>query len=264
MVAKKHQMEKFSYSAILITGASAGLGKALALSFAEPGLKLFLSGRNMKALEATAISCREKGAIVEIEQVDVTSSSEVERWVNSIAAGTSIDLAIANAGVLDSHGPDNQFESAEKALKQFDTNLGGSVRFVASVVPHMQKQKHGQISLICSMSALQPIADMPAYAASKAGLLAYGEAISHHLHDQGIGVSVICPGFVKTAIAGEFVSWRPLEISAERAAALTKRALVKRKSFSAFPLLLYWVILLGRILPWRFRRLTTKAFNYKR
>ncbi|WP_305989278.1 SDR family oxidoreductase [Roseibium sp. MMSF_3544] len=257
-------MEKISYSTILITGASTGLGKALALSFAEPGLQLFLSGRNLEALEATGKSCREKGAAVEIEQVDVTSSDEVERWVKGISDKTNIDLAIANAGVLDSHGPDRQFESADKALKQFDTNLGGSVRFIASVVPHMQKQKRGQIGLICSMSALQPIADMPAYAASKAGLVAYGEAISHYLHDDGIGISVICPGFVKTAIAGEFVSWRPLEISADRAAALTKRAILQRKAFSAFPLLLYWVILIGRIVPWRFRRLTTKAFNYKR
>ncbi|WP_434056002.1 MAG: SDR family NAD(P)-dependent oxidoreductase [Roseibium sp.] len=264
MVVKKKQMQRNSGSNILITGASSGIGRALAIRFAEPGVSLYLCARNLSALQNTSDACRNEGANVEIAQVDVRQNEAVKAWIDQIAEKTRIDLVIANAGVLGSHGEERCFEDTETAQLQIATNLGGSVNVVTSVVPHMQKQKGGQIALISSLSSLQPIADMPAYAASKAGLNAYGEAISFFLHADGIDVSVICPGFIKSPMAEKYASWRPLEMTADKAAARIKRAIARKRAFYAFPLALYAVILLGRLVPWRLRRLTTKGFNYQR
>ena len=257
-------MQLSAYSNILITGASSGLGRALAVEFAGPEVNLFLCARNLAALKTTSQICRKKGAAVDISCVDVTQTEAVRSWIAEIVEKTRVDLVISNAGVLGSHGKDRQFEDADTAFLQIATNLQGSINVVTSIVPHMQQRQHGQIALISSLSSLQPIADMPAYAASKAGLNAYGEAISFFLREDGIDVSVICPGFVKSPMADNYDSWRPLEMSAEKAAAKIARAIRRKKAFYAFPFGLYVMILLGRLVPRRLRHLTTRRFNYRR
>ena len=128
----------------------------------------------------------------------------------------------------------------------------------------MHDQGHGQIVMISSMAALQPLSDGPAYAASKAGIVAYAEALHGHLAASGVHVGVVCPGYIRTPMAEQFESWRPLEVSAEQAARKIAKAIAAKKSFYVFPKLLYISILLGKFLPWGLRRHTTKAFNYVR
>ncbi len=256
--------KKNSVSTVLITGASAGIGKALAEEYAAPGIRLFLSARNREALSETAENCRKSGAEVEISVVDVTDAAAVAGWVDSIAEQGPIDLAIANAGIIGSHDAGRRFESRDVALRQIDTNLGGCVHCVTSLVPHMQAQGYGHIALISSMSALQPLADMPAYAASKAGVNAYGEAIGSYLEADGIDVSVVCPGFVTTRMSHTYDFWRPFEMPVKAAAVRIRKALDRRRTFYAFPKVLYWSTCMGRLLPTPLRRLTTRPFSYRR
>lgn len=264
MIAEQSiKMRKRPASTILITGAGSGLGRALAREYAAPGISLYLSGRNLDPVEETAVFCRRLGAKAIAARVDVTDLTAVQSWVESIAKHETLDLVISNAGLLGSHGVGREFENAQTAISQIETNLCGCVNLVTSIVPHMQKNRHGHIALISSMSALQPIADMPAYAASKAGVNAYGEAIGAYLERDGVDVTVVCPGYIKSDMGNQYESWRPIEMSPEKAASKIKNGLERRKPFLAFPLPLLWSIALGRFLPWSWRRVTTKPFNYR-
>ncbi len=248
---------------VLITGASSGLGRALALQYAAPGTSLFLTGRNSSRLNETVDRCLLKGALSESHILDVRDKDAVSDWIETIGKRTKIDLVIANAGVTGTHGADREVETAETAMWQIETNLGGCVNVVTSVAGYMQRRKHGHIALVSSLAGLQPIADGPAYGASKAGIIAYAEAMRNYLCEDGITVSTICPGYIRTPMADQFTSWRPFELTADQAALKIKNALDKKKAFYAFPIPLLWSIRLGKLLPWRIRRATTRKFNYQ-
>ena len=256
----QEQMQKRS---ILLTGASSGIGAALAREFAGPNTSIFLSARNEERLSAVAAQCKDKGSEVDYRSVDVTATQEIEKWISSVEESTDLDVVIANAGILYTCGPDGEVESAEDSIRQIETNLCGAIAVATAAVPHMQKRNRGHVVFVASLSGLQPVADVPGYSASKAGLVAYGEALGNFLHDQGILVSVICPGFISTPMTINEASFRPFELSAEVAAAKIRKAVDARKRFSAFPLPLVVLIRLGRFLPGWLRRITNKPFNFR-
>lgn len=249
---------------IMISGASSGLGAALALKYADADTTLFLTGRNEERLKSAADACAQKGAKVYIQILDVTDAGAVSAWVADVSAEMPIDLVIANAGVLQTHDKDRVLESADKAWQQVSTNVGGVINFLTAVAPYMQTRKKGHVALISSLSALQPLADLPAYSGSKAAVVAYGEAMRAYLHEDNVLVSVICPGYIKTPMTDVRENWRPFQMSADEAATLIKRALDDKKGFYAFPWPMVIATRLGRLLPWKLRRHVTAAFNYRR
>ena len=247
---------------ILLTGASSGLGKALAVELSDDQTHLVLSARNKKRLEEVARLCKDAGATVEIHQLDISDTKKVAAWINKLENGQPIDIVIGNAGIMETCGPNGELESAEKTISQINTNLIGCVNLASAVVPHMQARSRGQIVFVASMAALQPIADVPGYSASKAGLVAYGEALNSFLHGQGIKVGVICPGFIKTPMNEDYDSFRPFQLSANAAAKKIRKAIDRKASFAAFPLVMEIAIRLGRFLPAGLRRFTNKPFNF--
>lgn len=128
----------------------------------------------------------------------------------------------------------------------------------------MQKRRSGRVALISSLAGMQPISDGPAYGASKAGIIAYGEAMRDYLHEWDVFVSVICPGYIRTPMADQFKSWRPFEYSAEDAAKMIMKAIARKKAFFPFPWQLALSIRIGKLLPWKLRRLANQRFNYER
>jgi short-subunit dehydrogenase len=238
---------------VVITGASSGLGEALALLYAERGRTLGLLARNRDRLENVASRCREKGAQVETGTPDVTDGAALTKWMHAFDAEHPIDLLIVNAGVFTGHGANSKMETTDEVVWLLRTNLEGAALTIAAAMPMMRARKSGRIGIVGSLAAFQPLADAPAYGASKAGLMSYGEALREWLVPDNVAVSLIYPGHIRTRQVAHHVGALPLIVSAETAALKIKRGLDSGRSFIAFPRLLLWLIRVGRLLPWTLR-----------
>lgn len=238
---------------IAITGASAGLGAALARHYAAPGRVLGLLARRPQALEAVAADCRARGAEVVTACGDVAEADGVRRWLAAVDARGGLDLAVANAGTFDGVAAGALLEDDAAAAGVIRTNLSGAIVTAGAAAALMQPRRIGQIALIASLAARHPLADAPVYSASKAGLLAYGEALRERLAEHGITVSLVLPGHVDTAQVARHRGALPGLMSAEAAAGRIARGLARRQGTIAFPARLAWLIAAGRLLPWRLR-----------
>lgn len=182
---------------ILITGASSGIGESLAVEYAAPTTRLFLSGRDAKRLASVADTCRNKGAIVEEQIINVCDRYAMAQWIHTVADTHGLDLVIANAGI--SGGFDGQsLDRITDDYKIFDTNLNGVLHTIYPALPSMIARQSGHIVMISSLASFVPMPSAPAYAASKAAVRFYGEALATKLEPHNITVTVICPGFIKS------------------------------------------------------------------
>ena len=210
---------------VVITGASSGLGEALALAYATSGRTLLLIARNEDRLSAVAQRCRDQGASVETAVSDTTDAATIATVVTGFDAKSPIDLLIANAGIYLAHGPNGQMESTADIATQVSTNLIGTANVVHPTVQLMRARKRGHIAIVSSLAALQPLADAPGYSASKAGLLSYGEALQEFLIPDKIRVSMVYPGHIETAQVLGHVGNLPHIMKPTDAAARIKRGL---------------------------------------
>ncbi len=255
-------MENFRPKTIIISGATAGLGAALALAYAEPGVVLGLLGRDSERLDRVTERCRTAGATVIPGRVDVREYDQLAAWAGRFQSQHEVDLVIVNAGVFTGNGADGSMETHSDTSWQLRINLDGAIATVNAVLPAMRSRKSGHIALVGSLAALQPLADAPAYSASKAGLMSYGEALREYLIADNIHVSLIYPGHIETEQVAHHVGALPLMVSAEKAAAIIKRGLERKRSFIAFPRRLLWLIRAGRLVPWRLRATLGKDFRF--
>ncbi len=198
---------------IVITGASRGLGSALALRYAREGIRLGLLGRDGQRLDEVAEGCRARGAIVETATIDVRQSAAICNWVQAFHASAPLDLLIVNAGLFTGHGRCEP-ETADEIRNLISTNLDGAIATVAAALPLLRARKRGHVALIGSLAALYPLADAPTYSASKAGLMSYGEALREWVAPDNIAVSLVYPGHQTANHVGAL----PLLMPPERAA----------------------------------------------
>lgn len=225
---------------ILITGASSGLGEALALAYAEAGVTLFLTGRNAQRLEATAILCKRKGAEVETAVIDVQDREKLQQWIEIIDDRSPIDLVIANAGI--SAGTAGGAESAEQTRAIFAINLDGVLNTLLPLIPRMQARHTGQIALISSLAGFRGLPSSPAYSGSKAAVKVYGEALRGLLAKENIRVTVITPGYIKTPMTDVNEFPMPFLVPVHKAAARIKKRLRANPARIAFPLPLHFFV----------------------
>ncbi|MAH84186.1 MAG: short-chain dehydrogenase [Rhodospirillaceae bacterium TMED8] len=219
---------------ILITGASSGIGAALAKAYAANNTTLSLTGRNKRRLENTAIACRDLGAHVLTRSIDVSHRAAMALWIKEVDAAVPLDLVIANAGI--SGGPGGiSFETEEQARTIFSTNFSGVLNTLWPAIASMRTRNKGHIAIVSSLAGLRGMSTAPAYSASKAAILAYGDALRGALTRDGIAVSIICPGFVASGITKANQFPMPFIISSETAASLIKTGLSKRKPRIVFP-----------------------------
>lgn len=219
---------------ILITGASSGLGAALAQAYARPGVALFLGGRDRARLKAIADRAEAAGAEVHRQSVDVTDRAAMEAWVTGAAAQKPLDLVIANAGI--SGGTAGGGEGAEQARAIFAANLDGVLNTVHPAIDAMQARgQGGQIAIMASIAGYFGMPGAPAYSASKAAVLHYALALRGALKDSGIAVNAICPGFVRTPMTDANGFPMPFLMDVERAAQIMLDGLVRNKAVIAFP-----------------------------
>src|SRR5206468_20685 len=182
--------------AILITGASSGIGEALAKAYARPGMALALTGRDHVRLEASAAACRAQGAEVLAETVDAAESSAMEQFIAAAEAHAPLELVIANAGI--SAGTGFLGESAEQVRAIFAANLEGVLNTVLPALSLLRARRRGQLALMSSLASFRGFPGAPAYCGSKAAVRVWGEGLRPLLSLEGVEVSVICPGFVTT------------------------------------------------------------------
>jgi len=259
---RQSRVRKRSPAAVVITGASSGLGEALALEYAQPGHTLGLIARDRTRLEAVAARCSCKGARCEIASMDVTDWDALQHWMVAFDAMRPIDLLFVNAGVFSGHGPDRQIESIEEVLWQIRVNLEGALLTIAAALPGMRRRRTGRIVLIGSLAALQPLADAPGYSASKAGLMSYGEALREYLAPEGVSVSLVYPGYIQTQQTAHHIGPLPLKRSPARAAATIRAHVDRGRSFIAFPLTLLLLLRLGRLIGWRLRAALGRSLRF--
>ncbi|KAF1017865.1 MAG: SDR family NAD(P)-dependent oxidoreductase [Burkholderia sp.] len=234
---------------VVITGASAGLGLALALAHAASGMVLGLVGRDPLRIDAVATACRASGATVETGIVDVRNTAAIGAWLDAFDARYPITLLIANAGVASTIASADDWEESEHARVVIDTNLYGMLNTVFPVIKRMRERRHGRIAVVASIAALRGMEISPAYCASKSAIKAWADSVRPRLKRDGLAVTVILPGFVKTSMSDVFPGEKPFLWSAEHAAAHIRRKLEAGRSEIAFPALLACGMRLLPLLP---------------
>lgn len=224
---------------VLITGASSGIGRAMALQLAASGARLVLSARSADALERVAVECREAGAEAFVVVADVSVLADCERLIREgVARYGRLDTLINNAGI----SMRARFDEVTDPLL-FDTimrvNYLGAAWCTFYAIPHLVKSR-GRIVAVASLTGLTGVPLRSAYAASKHAMRGLFDSLRIELADTGVSVTVSYPGFVRSDIRrralghdGAPIGGEPLdeeqEMSADECAALTLSAAVARK-----------------------------------
>jgi short-subunit dehydrogenase len=237
---------------ILITGASSGIGAALARVYAVHGVTLALGGRDAKRLESVAAACRVLGAEIVTQSVDVIDRDAVARWIAERDRIAPLDLVLANAGISGTSGA--RGEGFDQAREIMSVNVEGVFNTVYPAIAAMRSHAprdglRGQIAIMSSLAGFRGFPGAPAYAASKAAVRSWGESLRGELYSEGIMVSVICPGFVTTPMTEGATFPQPFKMGAERAARTIKRGLAKNRARIAFPMPTYMAAWFGYALP---------------
>ncbi|HEY8191138.1 MAG TPA: SDR family NAD(P)-dependent oxidoreductase [Alphaproteobacteria bacterium] len=236
-----------AHSHILITGASSGIGAALALHYAMPGVRLALSGRNRARLSEVAAECDGRGAIVTDVAVDVTDRDGMAEWIAREDGKQPLTLVIANAGI--SGGTGGGGESADQVRRIFDTNVNGVFNTIDPILPRMIERRSGQIAIMSSLASFSGWPGAPAYSASKAAVRLYGEALRGAMARHGVKVNVICPGFIETPMTAVNDYRMPFMINAAQAAIVTARGIAQNRARIAYPLKTYFFAGIIGLLP---------------
>ena len=226
-------MDQTLLSGIVITGASSGIGQALAETYARPGVLLALTGRDAARLQTVAESCRQRGATVEAEPVPVTDRAAMQAFIERIAAKSRLDLVIANAGVSGSFRDWEGFDAHVRAIT--DVNIGGVLNTVNPAVPIMVKQRGGQIAIVASLAGFLSMPGAGPYSSSKHFARSYAEELRGMLAPQGIRVSAICPGFVTSRMTARNKFPMPFLMDEQRAAGIIRDGLARDRGRIAFP-----------------------------
>jgi len=238
----------YTFDNVLITGASSGIGEALARALAGPDAFLALSGRNAGRLQSVASDLEELGCTVDSALVDVQDLRATADWINRTDAGHPLDLVIANAGISGGTGALGG-ESEDQVRGIFAVNLAGVLNTVLPAVSLMRQRGRGQIAIISSLAGFRGMPSAPAYSASKAAVKAYGEALRGELHEDGVGVSVVCPGFVTSRITERNEFRMPFLMEADEAARIIIRGLERNRARICFPWQMHAAVWLLAALP---------------
>lgn len=189
----------FKSKTIWITGASSGLGEALAYSFAKEGCKLVLSSRNEKELLRVKNNCKLRDNDIMIVPLDLANHSEIPIKVSRVLQRFgAIDYLVNNAGVTQRALAHETKFSVDKKI--IDTNLLGTITLTKSVLPYFIKQKRGHIVTITSVTGKYGTPLRSTYAATKHALHGFFDSLRAEHHFNNIKITLVCPGFIRTRL----------------------------------------------------------------
>jgi len=220
------------------------------VSYSRPGIELALTARDPGRLERTAAACRERGAVVHTASLDVAQRAPVGEWVCSMDDVAPLDLAIAAAGLSGGPQPGDITEGIDSATNQIATNLLGTMHMIEPLLPRMLARGRGHVAVVSSVAGYRGLPYSPGYSASKAGVRAYGEGLRAALAPHGVLCSVIVPGFFDSPMTDRFIGDKPLLMSLDRATAIVRTGLDRRRARIVFPRLLGLGIQATDLMPW--------------
>ena len=217
----------------LITGASSGIGEAIALECARRGDTLFLCGRDKSRLDSVVERCCNLGAKAYGEVVDVSDNEAVERWMKNSDSIAPVERVFANAGVATGK------ETPENIRRTVEINVTGVMNTVLSSFDlffrEAPERKVKQIIITSSIAGYGPLKSCPTYSATKSFLKTWGLSLRGMLAKDGIRVNVICPGFVKSRITDANTCPMPFFMQADEAAKIILSRVEANVALIAFP-----------------------------
>ena len=225
---------------VWITGASSGIGEALALAMARAGAKLILSARNEERLNAVCAECKELGAEAQVLPLDLAGHESLPaRAKDAEKIFGTVEILINNGGVGQRATALATAPAVEKRI--WDVNFFGAVVLTKAVLPSMVERRSGQIVVISSTLGKFGAKTRSSYSATKHALHGYFDSLRAELHEQGIVVTLICPGYVRTNISltaleadgsahGELDPGQATGLSAEACAEKILKAVKKNRS----------------------------------
>lgn len=245
---------------IFLTGASSGIGEALAVEIAKRGAIVGLLARREELLKKLAEKCEAVGGTARVFSCDVVDYEKVQAAADALREEFGrIDILIANAGIGGNNKETRELQP-EFVKKVIDINLIGAVNSVYAVLPQMLERKSGQLVAISSLAGFRGLPKSAAYSASKAGMTNLFESIRLDVQSQGVSVTIIQPGFIKTPLTSGRKNKMPFLMELKDAVPLFLKAIEKRKKFAAFPWQLATFVRLGRIFPaWLYDKIAGRA-----
>jgi short-subunit dehydrogenase len=233
---------------IFLTGASSGIGRALALGLARPGTQLILCARRAALLEELAAEVRARGAGAETLALDVGRTDDLVAAMRAADDVRPIDMVIANAGA----GPPRDADplSWEAMAASCTTSFLGAAATVTAILPRMVARRAGHVVGISSLSAIGgPLPRAAPYVASKAGLTMLLDCLRLDVAPSGVAITAVHPGFVDTDMTRGADHPLPFLWTAERAADVILARLPARPARIDFPAPLLWTIRAAGLLP---------------
>ncbi|HTU88757.1 MAG TPA: SDR family NAD(P)-dependent oxidoreductase [Gemmataceae bacterium] len=224
----------FAGQVAVITGASSGIGWALARMLAAEGCKVGLTARRSEQLADLAGRIEKAGGSVAFAVADVAERTQAVAAIHDIAARLGpVDLLVANAGV----GAPTTVEpfNVGDIEKQFRVNVLGVIYSLEAVLPEMLQRRRGHVAAISSLAAYKGLPGESAYTSSKAALNVFMDGLRVQLRSKGIAVTTICPGFVQTPMTETNEFKMPWLLTADEAARRIVRALKRKRKVYNFP-----------------------------
>ena len=233
---------------VMITGASSGIGRGLALEIAGRGGHLGLLARREELLEEIVSEARALKVKAVFATADVRDAQAVreaaDRFRNELGP---IDILIANAGIGTSHHALRL--APEHAANVISINVLGAVNSVSAVLPEMVERGQGRLVAISSLAAYRGLAKSAAYCASKAALSSYFESLRIDLRDTGVGVTTIHPGFIKTDLTAGRAAKMPYLMELDTGVKKIVSAIEREKKTFAFPWQLATIVRACMLMP---------------
>jgi len=232
----------------MITGASSGIGRGIALEIASRGANLALLARREDLLNEIVDEARSRGVKAVSATADVRDAEAVRAAADRFRQELGpIDMLIANAGIGTA---DHAVElKPEHAAEVIGINVLGAINSVAAVAPEMVARRQGRLVAISSLAAYRGLAKSAAYCASKAALSSYFESVRIDLRNTGVGVTIIHPGFIKTALTAGREAKMPYLMDLDYAVKKIVSAIEKEKTTYAFPWQLATIVRAGLLMP---------------
>lgn len=233
---------------ICITGASSGIGAALAVQYAGPRVVLGLFARDEIGLKAVSEKCRSIGAEVYEYLADVTDVNVMRSCAADLLGRVDgVDIVIANAGIRGEEDMDCQdTHIAEEIMR---VNYFGVINTFSPFIRPMKARQHGQLAIISSIASFRGTPNSGAYSASKAAVNVWSESLRLRLLPHGVGLTTICLGFVNTAMTEGLPFWMPGILAPERAARLIAKNINNKRRVVTLPWPSKLIWSMFRILP---------------